>query len=97
MMNQDNRAKKISDNILPTSEAAVHLYRTTTGSLTDPSQFGRDPLESDPSKQCIRENAFNGRFPSFETIFHNLVNSNCSLFKQALLFYIDVTRRLSTS
>ena len=55
-------------------------------------------LEGDDAKiSSIRAQAFDDRYPSYDAIFHEVVNLNPMLFKNALLFYIDVTYRLSRS
>lgn len=83
--------------MLPALDQATEAYRNNSGTLTDPAPYGCDPLEQDADKQRIRIQAFHDRFPSFEVIFHNLVNGHGTVFKQALLFYMDVTYRLSHS
>lgn len=95
-MVQDNRVKKINTHLLPTSAHAVQLYRGSSGTISDGSPFGHDPLAMDPRKLQIRE-AFKGRYPSFEELFHNIANSNPIPFRDALKFYIDVTFCLSRS
>ena len=91
----NNRARKIPPARLPLPEQAVQAYRNTTGVLTDPSPYGNDPLAQDSTKKDLRMQAFHDRFPSFDAIFHDLVNGNSAVFKQALLFFIDITRRMS--
>ena len=96
-MGRNNRARQISPGLLPDPDLAVEMYRNHGGTLTDPAPYGNDPLPADSDKQRICADAFDKRYPSMNTIFHHLVNGNSSLFKEALLFYIDVTRRLSAS
>ena len=96
-MVQDNRVKKINTHLLPTSAHAVQQYRVSGGTISDNSPFGHDPLAMDPRKMQIRDEAFKGRYPSFEVLFHNIANSNPTPFRDALKFYIDVTFRLSRS
>ncbi len=73
------------------------MYRDNIGRLTDPAPFGNDALADHNGKKQIRETSFSARFPSFDIVFHRLVNDDATLFKHALLFYIDVTRRLCSS
>ena len=96
-MDRDNRARKIPQSLLPSTDQAVQLYRGNGGRLTDPAPFGSDPLASNHDRQHIRDQAFRERFPSFDFVFHRLVNGDSSLFRQALLFYIDITKRLASS
>ena len=93
LMADDNRAQHISPTLLPTADQAVLSYERSGGRLTDPSHFGNDPLHGD--RLDIRDRAFRQRFPSFASIFHALVNGDKVPFKQALLFFMDLTRRLS--
>ena len=62
--------------------------------ISDETGFGADPLQGDNAKASIRAQAFGERYPSYDVIFHELVNLNPMLFKNALIFYIDVTYRL---
>lgn len=84
-------------SLLPDTMAAVAMYNQEGGNISDGAQFGYDPLDGDANKISIRNQAFNGRYSSFEHIFHQLVNSNSTPFKEALKFYLDVTFRLSKS
>ena len=96
-MQQDNRTRAIPPSLLPNTEEANRMYRASGGRLTDPSPFGSDPLEHLGDRKRLREQAFSERYPSFNDIFHHLVNGDSAPFKHALLFLIDVTRRLSAS
>lgn len=95
-MGRDNRARWIPATLLPDPQQAVQMYRDSGGSLTDPAPYGNDPLAENDHKRKIREQSFGERF-SLETVFHKLVNGDYSPFREAVLFYIDVTRRLSAS
>ena len=95
-MGRDNRARRIPATLLPDPQQAVQMYRDSGGSLTDPAPYGSDPLAENDHKRQIREQSFGERF-SLETVFHKLVNGDYSPFREAVLFYIDVTRRLSAS
>ena len=97
MASQLNRFPKINQNHLPDTTAAVAMYNQEGGNLSDGARFGHDPLSGHSNKMSIRHQAFTERYPSFEDIFHQLVNSNSTLFKEALKFYLDVTYRLSKS
>ena len=44
-----------------------------------------------------REEKFHERFPNFGPFSHTLVNGNCSLFRDGILFLIDVSKRLQSS
>lgn len=96
-MSKDNRVQQIPASVIPSVEQAVQMYRDNVGTLTDPAPFGIDPLEDNFEKKCIREAAFSSKYSSYETIFHNLVNGEATPFKNALLYYTDITKRLSSS
>ena len=73
------------------------MYKGNVGTLTDPAPFGVDPLANNHEKKCIREASFSARYPSSADIFHQLVNGIATPFKHALLFYINITKRQSSS
>lgn len=93
LMEGNNRARAISSSQLPTADEAVQMYQTDGGRLSDPVLFGSDPLSGE--RVDMRDQAFQRRYTSFSRIFHTLVNGDSVLFKQALLFLIDITTRLS--
>ena len=97
VMERNSRITRIDQRHLPSSPQAVTMYREEGGRISDETYFGEDPIRSDTTKCSIRMRAFSERFPSFDTIFEELVNGNPSLFENALLFYIDVSYRLSRS
>jgi hypothetical protein len=97
LMLNNNQAKRINTNSLPGGTDAVELYRKNGGHLTDPGTFGIDPIGHSEEKCSIRQSAFFDKFNSFDLMFHELVNENPARFKEEILFYIDITRRLSAS
>lgn len=97
MASQLNRFPKINQSHLPDTAAAITMYNQEDGNISDGAQFGYDPLTGHTNKISIRHQAFTERYSSFEDIFHQLVNSNSTLFKEALKFYLDITYRLSKS
>ena len=97
MASQLHQFPRINPGSLPDRTAAVMMYNQEGGNLSDGAQCGRDPLCGDANKMSIRHQAFTERYPSFEDLFYQLVNSNDIPFKDALRFYLDVTYRLSKS
>ena len=91
----DNRAKKIDRQHLLTPADAVHLYQQNGGHLTEESNDGQDSLANDPQKYAIRDAAFASRYPSFDPMFHQIVNGNDHLFQEGLRYFIDMTYRLA--
>ena len=93
----DDRVKRIDQSLLWTPAEAVQRYRRNGGRITDPAEFGNDPLLGDASKLEIRRQAFADRVPSFEPIFSSVVNGDDRLFREGLIFLCDITYRLSCS
>ncbi len=96
-MMTDYRAAAIQPHLLPSTSQATQLFETNGGNLTYSSSFGNDPLANSAEKLQIRDCAFIEKYPSFEHIFHNLVNGNDSVFRNAIIFFVDVTSRLSVT
>lgn len=97
LMSQRNNARKLHGNFLPSSTQAVQMYTSSGGMLTEPSQFGTDPIAHSVQKKFIRQTSFSHKYPSFDHIFNEIVNGNSLPFKTALLCFIDITKRLSLS
>ena len=88
----------LDQRYLPNPPEAVRLYEQETGGrISEESGFGLDPIGTDANKCSIKKQAFFDRYPSFEDIFNNLINSNSVVFRSALLYYIDITYRLFRS
>ena len=96
-MLSNNHAKSIDQQLLPSPADAVQQYQQQGGQLTDPWQVGKDPLDGKAYKYGVRHEAFLGKYPSFQDIFSKLVNGDSSIFKHALMFFIDITRRISST
>ena len=94
-MLQNNCARRIDHRLLPSTSDAIQLYHQSGGQLTDPYAVGQDPLEANALKLGIRHEAFYKKYPTFKIVFSSLVNGDSSIFKNALKFYISITRRLS--
>ena len=93
LMEFDNRARKIRSTLLPSTSEAVEAY---PGNISEPCGYGRDPLESSVYKKRVRYESFCSRF-SFQLLFSEVSNGCGSSFAEALLFFIDVTYRLTNS
>ena len=65
--------KLIQLNLLPDTMAAIAMYNQEGGNISDEAQFGYDPLNGDANKTSVRNQAFNGRYLSFEHISHQLL------------------------
>lgn len=94
LMRRCNKATMIDPCLIPSPVQAVHMYRLNSGRITDPDDFS-DPLFNDPVKIELRFQSFAKRFPSFNAIFHSIVNETTPrVFVDALLFFINLTFRL---
>ena len=94
VMRRDNRVQRVVGS-LPSPAEAIRLYEGKGGRISDGASFGEDPLYGDVNKSTIRQQSFSTSYPSFDPIFHQLINSDASLFMNGLKFFIDITYRLS--
>lgn len=93
-MDSNNQASIIDSHLIPTPEDAVRQYEEAGGRLTHFSEFGADPLANDAGLLHEREVIFQQRYPSFDPLFHKLVNGNDTVFCCALHHFIDITASL---
>lgn len=70
-------------------------YENTGGSITVFSPFGNDPLSGRPNLISRRDEVFYEHYPTFDPIFHTVVNGDFTLFREGLLLLIAVTSRLA--
>ena len=94
---QTSRAARVNPVLAPTPNEAVSDFQQTGGRLHLISEFGSDPLDGRRDLQQFRQEAFTDRFPSFDTIYHQVVNNDSTLFKQSLLYFINITQRLAST
>lgn len=86
MMDQDNRAKRINPQLLPSTAIAVQQYTAYGGNISEPCSFGTDPLETNIIKKDIRYQSF-----------CEVCNGCSSSYRKALKFLIEITYRLAHS
>lgn len=84
----------MNGQLIPSLSEALHLYRTAGGLITEECSFGIDPLHTNPDKQNIRHAAFLNIY-QFSNIFGNVVQGDGSTFKDAILFFVNITYCLS--
>ena len=94
-MANNYQAKGVPPSVVPSKNEAVTAFQAAGGHLTLFSTYGEDPLAADPQKYLMRTQAFESRYPDLSRIFSDLVNGEESLFRSALLFYIDITTRMA--
>lgn len=88
-------ARRVDPAVVPSTEEAVQAYEQLGGHLTYFPAFGRDPLADSPLLSRRRLQNFQACFPSFETLFYNLVNGDSTPFENALLLFLQLTRDLA--
>ena len=93
----DRRTSVFDPTLMSMPSEAVRLSHQAGGLLQLFSRFGADPLDGRGDLQQLREDAFAERFPCFELIYHQVVNDDCTRFEQSLLFFINLTERLSST
>ena len=86
-----NRAVAINPNIVPTVQA-VQMY---SGTLTTEQTFGIDPLEQQLARKDIRKTEFKSHFSRFDVIFQAIANGKYVFFRDAISYYIQLTKHLS--
>ncbi len=96
-MGSNNQAKPIDATLIAPSDEATAQFESHGGHLTVFSPFGEDPLRDNAQLLAQREAKFQERYPDFGPFFYTLVNGYCSLFRDGVLFLIDVSKRLQSS
>lgn len=79
---------------VPSTNDAAQLYRSQGGSLVQFGLFGVDPLHNRADLIWQRETYFFSPRSSFDDIFSNVVTGDGSLFREAILDFITVTKSL---
>ena len=92
VMKRNNHATKVDAFMIPQPHQAVVNYRLNGGKMDI-----EDPLFHSSDKIYTRFQSFTRQYPSFEAIFHRVVNEDTSVFVDALTCFIDLTFRLCNS
>ena len=95
-MLDDKKAVKIDPRLIPDQETAVREFEAHGGQLTMFSSFGEDPLQGNPSLVAQREAEFHGRYSDFSQFFYTVVNGDYYLFREGIIYFISISRHLST-
>ena len=96
LMWQNSQAVPVDPHLLPEPDVAVQEFESFGGNLTLFSPFSCDPLQGRPDLVTQRETQFHGRYPDFGPFFYTVVNGDYSLFRDGLLYLIDITKQLET-
>lgn len=97
LMLANNHAQRVDDSVIFEADVAVRQFEDFGGRITTFSPFGEDPLRLHSELLCRREAEFRERYPDFSHFFHAIVNSNNSLFRQGILFLIDLSKHLENT
>lgn len=95
-MRRNNQAVILDPQVIKDPSTLLEEYTALGGNITLFSPFGKDPLKGRPDLVTKREASFFERYTNFENFFYTVVNGDFSLFREGLLFFIDVTNRLSS-
>ena len=94
-MLERNEIKHLNRSLVPSPSAAVEMHISNGGHITMESNFGIDPLHNDPIKCQIRLQSLHQVCPPFDVVFSGTVNGNKALFRDNLLHFINITKRLA--
>ena len=93
---QNNRTTPIVPSDVPTVADAVSAYREQGGRITDPSDFGEDPLICSIALSQQREWEWSARCGmTSEDIYTEVMCGNSQALQEAILKFIEVTMELS--
>ena len=90
---ETNCLQPLPEDIIPTTEAAIAMYKIEGGTLTGDFVVGKDLLESSPALQEMRDQKFLSE-NSLSRIFTHTVNGNPKPFKEGLKSFMRITNRV---
>ena len=96
IMKGNNHAMRVDVQVLSHPDQAVIEYESHGGHLTVFREFGRDPLNGRGDLIQQREREFNSSYGDFGQFFYSTVNGNNNAFRQGLLCFIEISKRLSS-
>ena len=79
--------------VVPETQAIVDKFESHGRKLTTFSFFGQDPLQHREDLLHMRDEEFFKRYPDFSAFFHSVVNHDYSIFRDGLLFFIDLSHQ----
>ena len=95
LQSQNNGTTPMDPADVPSVDNAVAAYREQGGSLTDPHEFGSDPLIDDATLLQQREDDWLGRCASTEEVYTQLMCNDSQPLQNSILHYIEITKNLS--
>lgn len=96
LMRSNNHAQHVDEAAIYSPETAVQAFQSAGGHLTIFSEFGEDPLSQHAELVAQREAEFQQRYSDFSQFFYTVVNNDYSLFKEGLLFLIELSKGLQS-
>ena len=96
LMRRNSQVVPVDPHLLPDPDVAIQEFESFGGNLTLFSPFGRDPLQERLDLVTQRETEFHRHYPDFGPFFYTVVNGDYSLFRDGLLYLIDITQQLQT-
>lgn len=94
LMQSNNCAAKVDEQLVPLPEDAVQQFEELGGTITHFSPFGKDPIAHNHVLFNERDTLFQDRYPTFDNLFHRLVNGDDKPFCDAIYYYIHLTETL---
>lgn len=91
---QNDRASRISNNCLPSTDTAVSLFEATGGRLGQATIFGRDPLAGHSELIEERRSMMETNIPSPEELFGWTVNDSIQQFSSSIEYMVEITQDL---
>ena len=90
----NNQLTRLSENNIPGEiEVKSICERVYSGSITDESNFGIDPLQNNEGLLIERETEFQQNY-QVDQLYNGIVNNRPGSFKEAIMYYIDITSQL---
>ena len=93
---ESSRVTPLGQGSIPSVDEAILAHENSGGHLTPESCYGLDPIEDYPGLQRLRERDFLHEFPHMNAVFENILHHDRSIFRQAILFFVDLTNTYVT-
>ncbi len=91
---RNSRVQVVDHSLIPSVDEATEMYTSAGGRITRECSFGIDPLANDLELVTQRDREFSDNH-IFPDIFNNVGSGEGSLFKSAVLSFINTTINLT--
>ena len=95
LMRANSVLRPLSPWAVPSLQEATRSFHSLRGHLSDPANFGEDPLEKYEHLLEYREQEFTRRFPSFDFTFHRVVHGDATPLFQTISYFLRLTRQIA--